>query len=413
MNASTQTLGQMLGLSSKDVPESYLNWKLWAAPLTLLASVSVAMIWIRLGQPVWLGMLWVVLSAAAIQLITQLRYQRQLAQLYDAAQQARASEHLRIKELFEEAIGTTDRALDIWQRHIESVRGLVESEVNALTESFSQLVVDLDATLGASAQVVGGHSQDGVLAMVHESDTCLEQVIQSLMQLADQRCEANQRIEQLGSHTDELRDMTSEVGRIASQTNLLALNAAIEAARAGESGQGFAVVANEVRELSALSAETGARIRERVERISEAIQSTVTHSRDASQQDHRIIQDARDSIQHQLTRFHESVSAFSEASGLLTEEGQRIRNEINRILVSLQFQDRSSQMMHATVTSMQGFIKRLASMPMVEAVVSDTQLEWASLLEEMKQLYTMQEQLHLHDGKDMVGDKQPGEITFF
>ena len=415
MNATTQTLGRMLRLADNAQTSPHLSQSLWLPPLALLVSVCLAIVWIRMGYSVWSGILWIVLSAGVIQVSMQRYYQRRLAEVQELAKQTRASEHQRIEELFGEAIGTTHRALDIWQRHIESVRGLVETEVGALTESFSQLVVDLDNTLGASAQVVGGQSQDGVLTMVQESDACLEQITQSLMQLADQRTEANQRIDTLGSYTDELREMTTEVGRIASQTNLLALNAAIEAARAGESGQGFAVVANEVRELSGLSAETGARIRERVERIAEAIQSTVSHSRAASEEDRRIIHAARDAVQQQLARFHGSVQAFSEASGLLTEEGQRIRDEINRILVSLQFQDRSSQMMSATVTSMEGYIQRLSSMPVVDAVVSDTQLEWDSLLEEMKHLYTMQQQLHLHDGvgQESAETETQGEITFF
>ena len=65
--------------------------------------------------------------------------------------------------------------------------------------------------------------------------------------------------------------MAEEVANIAKQTNLLALNAAIEAARAGESGRGFAVVADEVRKLSTQSGETGTRIHDTVNTVSEAI----------------------------------------------------------------------------------------------------------------------------------------------
>jgi len=64
--------------------------------------------------------------------------------------------------------------------------------------------------------------------------------------------------------------MATSVEELAAKTNLLALNAAIEAARAGEEGRGFSIVADEVRKLSMLSAETGLKIRERVQDISAA-----------------------------------------------------------------------------------------------------------------------------------------------
>ncbi len=98
---------------------------------------------------------------------------------------------------------------------------------------------------------------------------------------------ASSVIHKLAQDTQNVNQILDVITSIAEQTNLLALNAAIEAARAGEQGRGFAVVADEVRELASRTSKSTTEIRELLNALTEAASASVESMESASAQAER------------------------------------------------------------------------------------------------------------------------------
>lgn len=103
----------------------------------------------------------------------------------------------------------------------------------------------------------------------------IEKMIQGIKESADTNIESARLAGELERQSNEIGDIVQAVVRIADQTNLLALNAAIEAARAGEHGRGFAVVADEVRNLAEISEKSARNIKDLVSEIQENVKVVV------------------------------------------------------------------------------------------------------------------------------------------
>lgn len=118
-------------------------------------------------------------------------------------------------------------------------------------------------------------------------------------------------IEQLAEASEEVRTFVTLVQKLARQSKLLALNAAMEAARAGDHGHGFAVVAEEVRRLAAMSSDAA----ERTERVVSGVLNAIAESRISSERTVDTVRSVRGATQEGSRSFGQIEQAVAEADG--------------------------------------------------------------------------------------------------
>lgn len=251
-------------------------------------------------------------------------------------------------QLLTELRSFVSNEIDGSRGEIERARELIRQAVSGLGGSFEAMNRKSREQSQALARIVDRAGSDGgagvdVARFAQHANSRMEQLVEALEQVSGQSSTTVHHIDEMAQHLDGIFALLEDVKSIADQTNLLALNAAIEAARAGEAGRGFAVVADEVRNLS-----------ERSTTFNEQIRKLAHSSKDA-------IAKVRETVSHMASRdMDRSREARAEAASMLDnvaainrslEEGMREISECGRAIDSsvadavraLQFEDIAAQ----------------------------------------------------------------------
>jgi methyl-accepting chemotaxis protein PixJ len=147
-----------------------------------------------------------------------------------------------------------------------AAEGRLQMEV--IRDALTQVQATVQSVQGVAKRAA--EAEQGVLVATRSiaaGDAAMNQTVEGISAIRETVAETAKKVKRLGEASQRISKVVSLINGFAAQTNLLALNAAIEAVRAGEQGQGFAMVAEEVRSLAQQSSVATAEIEQLVEEI--------------------------------------------------------------------------------------------------------------------------------------------------
>lgn len=223
------------------------------------------------------------------------------------------------QDLSRQAVNLSDTANESSASITESTSAIGEinqnvAEINEAIENITSSILQMSATFGELAEgadetaKLGEESMDAVSRinegvknmekMVDQSKTLAEdlkvnaqdigskavrETLQGILSIKDDVQNSEQAMKLLNEKVDSIGEIITVIESIADQTNLLALNAAIISAQAGEEGRSFAVIASEIRELSASTTESTKKISSVIQSVQQEAKSYTNYARRVSQ----------------------------------------------------------------------------------------------------------------------------------
>ncbi|NAW98348.1 methyl-accepting chemotaxis protein [Vibrio sp. V23_P3S9T160] len=202
------------------------------------------------------------------------------------------------------------------------------------TVQVATAIHELGATVGEIANNAA-QAADVAKQATHQAENGTTVVEKAQVQIADLITELEQAAQVVGSLAGQVVNISSileTIRSISEQTNLLALNAAIEAARAGEQGRGFAVVADEVRNLASRSAASTEEIQRVINNLQEESKRAVGAMSQGREQGLLVVEQAENanSSLKQICVYIENISDQNIQVATATEEQSSVVSEINR-----------------------------------------------------------------------------------
>ncbi len=245
-----------------------------------------------------------------------------------------------------------------------SADALRQAEELAVTLNSVQVMTD-------SIQRVAESAREAEEVARSASETALrggeavERTVAGILDIRETVADTTRKVKRLAESSQEISKIVALISQIASRTNLLALNASIEAARAGESGRGFAIVADEVRQLADRAAKASKEIEQIVLQIQSETGGVMTAMEEGTQQvieGTRLAEQAKQSLDDIIqvsNRINVLVRSITADTVEQTETSRAVAQVMQSVELAAQETSQESQRVSGSLQNLVGVAKDL------------------------------------------------------
>jgi len=232
-----------------------------------------------------------------------------------------------------------------------NTQAILSDAIAKLVENFTAMAEEVQAQQALSLFISGaegaGNGEGSKMKFerfVLDTQQALNEFVESTVQNSARSMELVEKMDDMSTQVEGILGLVNEVGSIAKQTNLLALNAAIEAARAGEAGRGFAVVADEVRNLSDKTNKFSSQIRGLVDGVNKSLLDAEDSISKLATKDMTYVMDSKKHVEAMMVDISELNKTVEKNGAELGQSSSRVEQNVAVAVSTLQFQDMSSQL---------------------------------------------------------------------